>query len=388
MQLDEKVLPTDAAEAALVGRVWAGGADGGPCIVTVKDGMLLDLTAHTPTMAHFVNHPAPRDLLQASDLTPLGPVMDAIRNSDAAARDPDHPYMLAPFDLQALKACGVTFVKSMLERVIEEHAKGDPDQAARLRGELGDAIGAEIRDVVPGSPEAKNVKAALTEKGLWSQYLEVGLGPDAEVFTKAQPMSAVGVGADIGLHPTSTWNNPEPEVVMVVRSDGQIVGATLGNDVNLRDVEGRSALLLGRAKDNNGSCALGPFIRLFDDGYSLNDARATVVTLTVEGEDGFLLNGESDASEISRDMADLVRQAMDCHHYPDGLALFTGTLFAPTQDRDAPGQGFTHKYGDLVTIATPRLGALVNKVGSSADIEPWTFGTSALMDNLRRRDLL
>ncbi len=372
----------------MVGRAWVGGADGGPSIVTVRDGLLLDLTPHAPTMAHLLNHPAPLDLLKIGDLSPLGGVAEAIANSAAATRDRDAPYLLAPFDLQALKACGVTFVKSMLERVIEEHAKGEPERAAALRVELGAVIGAEIRDVTPGSPEAAKVKDALIAKGLWSQYLEVGLGPDAEVFTKAQPMSAVGLGADVGLHPSSTWNNPEPEVVMVVSADGRIVGATLGNDVNLRDVEGRSALLLGRAKDNNASCALGPFIRLFDEGYSLNDARSAVISLTVAGEDGFLLEGASDAGEISRDMADLVAQAMDCHHYPDGMALFTGTLFAPIQDRDTPGQGFTHKYGDIVTISSPKLGALINRVDSAADIEPWTFGTAALMDNLRRRDLL
>ncbi|WP_425407467.1 fumarylacetoacetate hydrolase family protein [Hwanghaeella sp.] len=395
--MSDNILPEDAAEASLVGRVWvpellsASGEEipgGGPCVVLVRDGVALDLTPHTPTMAHLLNHPEPLKLLEAEDLAPLGPIGDIIANSQPAGRDPRKPYLLSPFDLQALKACGVTFVRSMLERVIEEQAKGAPERAAALREELSEVIGAEIRNIKPGSPEAAKVKETLSEKGLWSQYLEVGLGPDAEVFTKAQPMASVGAGADVGLHPSSTWNNPEPEVVMVARADGVIVGATLGNDVNLRDVEGRSALLLGRAKDNNGSCALGPFIRLFDSGFGLNDARAAVVALTVEGEDGFVLKGDSHAAEISRDMADLVSQAFDCHHYPDGLALFTGTMFAPIQDRDAPGQGFTHKMGDIVTISSPRFGALVNRVGNAGEIAPWTFGTSALMDNLAKRGLL
>ena len=397
MKMSDNILPEDAAEASLVGRVWvpvlhtASGdvlPGGGPCVVVVRDGVALDLTPHTPTMAHLLNHPEPLKLLQTADLAPLGRISDIIANSPPDGRDPAKPYLLSPFDLQVLKACGVTFVRSMLERVIEEQAKGSPARAAALREELSEAIGAEIRNIKPGSPEAAAVKETLSAKGLWSQYLEVGLGPDAEVFTKAQPMASVGAGADVGLHPSSTWNNPEPEVVMVARADGVILGATLGNDVNLRDVEGRSALLLGRAKDNNGSCALGPLIRLFDAGFGLNDARSAVLSLTVEGEDGFVLNGESHAAEISRDMADLVSQAFDCHHYPDGLALFTGTMFAPIQDRDAPGQGFTHKMGDIVTISSPRFGALINRVGNAGEIAPWHFGTSALMDNLAKRGLL
>ena len=397
MKMSDNILPVDSAEASLVGRVWVpeaksasgeGLPDGGPCVVVLRDGLVLDLTPHVPTMAHLLNHPEPLKLLETSDLAPLGSVGDIIANSPVDERDSAKPYLLSPFDLQALKACGVTFVSSMLERVIEEQAKGAPERAAALRGELSEAIGAEIKNIQPGSPEAAKVKETLSAKGMWSQYLEVGLGPDAEVFTKAQPMASVGVGADVGLHPSSTWNNPEPEVVMVARADGVIVGATLGNDVNLRDVEGRSALLLGRAKDNNGSCALGPFIRLFDGGFGLNDARSAVVSLTVEGEDGFILKGESNAAEISRDMADLVSQAFDCHHYPDGLALFTGTMFAPIQDRDAPGQGFTHKMGDIVTMSSPRFGALVNSVGNAGEIAPWTFGTSALMENLVKRGLL
>ncbi|MDQ2696204.1 MAG: fumarylacetoacetate hydrolase family protein, partial [Pseudomonadota bacterium] len=298
-------------------------------------------------------------------------------------------YFLAPVDLQAVKACGVTFVASMLERVIEEQARGDPAKAREVREAIAREVGAELAQVRPGSEQAQRLKVALTARGLWSQYLEVGIGPDAEVFTKAQPMSAVGTGAEIGIHPASTWNNPEPEVVMVVAPDGRVVGATLGNDVNLRDVEGRSALLLGKAKDNNASCALGPFIRLFDDGFTLDHLRRCRVSVRVEGEDGFVLDDHSTLQAISRDVLELVRQTINPNHqYPDGLVLFTGTLFAPVQDRDAPGLGFTHKPGDLVAIAAPELGALINRVTTSDRAPPWTFGAGALMRNLAARGLL
>jgi fumarylacetoacetate (FAA) hydrolase family protein len=301
----------------------------------------------------------------------------------------DRPYLLAPCDLQAVKACGVTFAGSMVERVIEERAGGDPAKAEDIRNRVGIAIGDSLRNIRPGSDAAKAAKAALQAEGLWSQYLEVGIGPDAEVFSKAQILSSVGHGAKIGLHPVSRWNNPEPEVVLAVSSQGRIVGATLGNDVNLRDVEGRSALLLSKAKDNNASCAIGPFIRLFDDSFSLDDVRAAELTLTVEGPDGFSLTGHSSMSQISRDPEDLVAQTIGRHHqYPDGLMLFLGTLFAPTQDRDTPGGGFTHKIGDVVTITSEGLGALRNTVDLSTNCPEWTFGTRALMANLAARNLL
>jgi fumarylacetoacetate (FAA) hydrolase family protein len=297
--------------------------------------------------------------------------------------------LLAPCDLQAIKACGVTFARSMVERVIEERAAGDPARAADIRVRIASAIGDSLRDLVPGSDKAVEVKAVLQSEGLWSQYLEVGIGPDAEVFTKAQPMSAVGWGASVGLHPVSKWNNPEPEVVLAVNSTGRIVGATLGNDVNLRDVEGRSALLLGKAKDNNASASLGPFIRVFDSTFSLDSVRAMDLSLTVKGLDGFSLTGHSSMRQISRDPADLVAQTRGRHHqYPDGFMLYCGTMFSPVQDRNGPGQGFTHHAGDVVTIATQELGALVNTVRLSTESPEWTFGTRALMTNLAKRGLL
>ncbi len=312
-----------------------------------------------------------------------------LANSPRAGRDEIRPRFLAPCDLQALKACGVTFVASLLERVIEERAKGAPSKAEEIRRDLAQIAGADIASVKPGSNEAERLKGALLERGLWSQYLEVGIGPYAEVFTKAQPMSAVGTGADIGLHPESVWNNPEPEVVLVVDPRGRIVGATLGNDVNLRDFEGRSALLLGRAKDNNASCAIGPFIRLFDGTFTLEDVRRAELRLVIEGEDGYRLEGSSSMAEISRDVSELVGQTInENHQYPDGLLLFTGTMFAPVQDRDRPGEGFTHKIGDIVRISAEPLGCLANRVDRSNRLPPWNFGALELMRSLSARGLI
>jgi fumarylacetoacetate (FAA) hydrolase family protein len=373
-------------DALLVGRVWDPEARG-PCVVTVRDGMLVDITSReAPTIRDMLELDDPAAHARAAPGRPIAP-LDAI----AAARrdDGDGPRLLAPCDLQALKAAGVTFARSMVERVIEERAAGDPDRAEEIRARIGGLIGASLRDIRPGSSEAAAAKAALQAEGLWSQYLEVGIGPDAEIFTKGQPMSAVGWGATVGLHPASRWNNPEPEVALAVDSRGRIRGASLGNDVNLRDIEGRSALLLGKAKDNNAACAIGPFIRLLDDRYTLDDVRAAELTLTVEGADGFRLDGRSSMGEISRDPADLVAQTIGRHHqYPDGFMLLLGTMFAPVEDRDAPGQGFTHHPGDVVTIAAPGLGALVNPVGLSTEAPEWTFGTAALMRNLAARGLL
>ena len=365
-------------EGLWLGRVERSGI--GPCVVTVRNGQVLDITnEHAPTVSDVLERPDAADYVRAVPGEPLGRVADL-----GHALRP-----LAPCDLAAIKACGVTFAGSMVERVIEERAAGDPARAAEVRARIGGLIGASLADIVPGSEKAAAVKAALIEEGLWSQYLEVGIGPDAEVFTKAPVLSAVGHGAKVGLHPMSEWNNPEPEVVLAVNSRGSILGATLGNDVNLRDVEGRSALLLGKAKDNNASCAIGPMIRLFDQGFTLDTVRGLELSLTVTGRDGFVLEGASRMSAISRDPVSLVAQTIGKHHqYPDGIMLFLGTLFAPTQDRFGPGQGFTHAIGDSVRIACPELGALENEVRLSTDCPPWTFGIRDLMRNLAGRGLI
>jgi fumarylacetoacetate (FAA) hydrolase family protein len=367
------------ATGTFVGRLWLEAVDG-PALVHMRNGVLHDVTSpEVPTMRDILELDDPVGWLRAQRARPVMSLDDAVVRG----------LLLAPNDLQAVKACGVTFARSMLERVIEEKAAGNPALAAQIRERVTAIIGDSLRNLKAGSDEAAKVKAALIEEGVWSQYLEVGIGPDAEVFSKAQPMSSVGYGAEVGLHPISRWNNPEPEIVLAVNSRGEVRGATLGNDVNLRDVEGRSALLLGKAKDNNASCSIGPFIRLFDDTYSIDDVRNADLDLTVEGEDGFKLSGKSSMKEISRDPLDLVKQTIGRHHqYPDGFMLFMGTLFAPVEDRDNKGQGFTHKIGDKVTISNPSLGSLYNVVRLSTECPPWTFGTRALMANLAARGLL
>jgi fumarylacetoacetate (FAA) hydrolase family protein len=370
-------LPADWREGLFVGRIASAE---GPSPVLIAGGVAHDMAKVAPTVSALIEDKA----FDASAGVALGALdsLDLGTGPGAALR------LLSPIDLQCVKAAGVTFAVSALERVIEERARGDAGAAADVRARLEDIIGGSLRAVVPGSPEAAAMKTALIEDGMWSQYLEVAIGPDAEVFTKSPVLSTIGYGGEIGVRSDSTWNNPEPEIVMLADSTGAAVGATLGNDVNLRDFEGRSALLLGKAKDNNASCALGPFIRLFDDSFTLDDVRQAEVELLIEGPEGYRLTGVSSMNQISRDPEALLKHTMSEHQYPDGFVLFLGTLFAPTQDRDVPKHGFTHKVGDVVTISTPRIGRLVNRVTTSKAAPPWQFGIGDLMRNLARRGLL
>jgi fumarylacetoacetate (FAA) hydrolase family protein len=381
-------LPADAIAGTLVGRAWLPQVEG-PAVVVVRADGLYDLTRAFPTVRDLAEARDPAAAVAAAKGERIGTLADVLANTPEDGRDRTKPWLIAPVDLQAIKAAGVTFAQSLLERVIEEQARGAPEKAAAVRAEVEGALGGAVAGLKPGSPQAAELKRLLQTKGLWSQYLEVGIGPDAEIFTKAPPMAAVGTGASIGILAQSTWNNPEPEIVLVVNSTGAIVGATLGNDVNLRDLEGRSALLLGKSKDNNASAAIGPFVRLFDSTFGLDDVRRAEVRLTVEGDDGFRLDGSSAMARISRDPADIVGQMIGSHHqYPDGAVLYLGTMFAPVKDRDAPGQGFTHHLGDVVTIASEKLGALVNVVTTCDRAPPWRFGAAALMRNLAKRGLL
>jgi fumarylacetoacetate (FAA) hydrolase family protein len=384
----DTTLPTDGFTGALAGRVWRPDVKG-PSVVAIRKDGVFDISAKFPTMRDLCETKDPGAALKRARGEKIGELGDILRNSTEAMRSNRKPWLLAPIDLHAVKAAGVTFPVSMLERVIEEKARGNPAAAEGIRAEISKLVGGDLKKLKPGSKQAMALKDTLIQAGAWSQYLEVGIGPDAEVFTKAPPMAAVGTGADAGLHPISTWNNPEPEVVLVVRSDGTITGATLGNDVNLRDVEGRSALLLGKAKDNNASACVGPFIRFFDASFSLDDIRKMEVRLRVEGEDGFVLDGSSNMAMIARDPTDLAGQMLGKHHqYPDGAVLYCGTMFAPTQDRGGKGMGFTHKVGDVVTISSRQLGGLTNRMRLSTECAPWTFGTGALMRNLAKRGLL
>ncbi len=381
-------LPADGSAGTLIGRVWLPGEPAGPAVVAVRSDGLFDIGRAAPTVSELLNADDPVAIARGEGRR-VGDLAAIRANSAYDRRDPGRPWFLAPCDLQPIKACGVTFATSMLERVIEEQARGDASRAEAIRAMISDLIGTDLSQIVPGSDAAMRLKAHLIEQGAWSQYLEVGIGKDAEVFSKCPPMASVGTGSEIGVLRESTWSNPEPEVVLAISARGEIVGATLGNDVNLRDLEGRSALLLGKSKDNNASCAIGPFIRLLDASLGLDQLRATTVSLRVLGEDGFTLAGSSSMAEISRDITDLTAQTIGANHqYPDGVLLFTGTMFAPIQDRDQPGQGFTHKVGDLVEIACPELGTLINRVDHCDRVPAWTFGTGALMRNLARRNLL
>ena len=384
----ETSLPTDHAQAVLVGRIWIPG--NGPVLVRVQVDGITSLEHLAPTASQLLDLPNAAAQVRAQPGKRLADTAAVLVNSAFGVRNPALPWLLAPCDLQALKAAGVTFVASMLERVIEEQARGDASKAVAVRAAVVAVIGDNLSSIQPGSPAAAQLKEVLLAQGMWSQYLEVGIGPDAEIFTKSQPLSAVGTGAEVGIHPGSVWNNPEPEVVLAVNSRGETVGACLGNDVNLRDFEGRSALLLGKAKDNNASCAIGPFIRLFDAHFGIADVRRCELAMQVTGQDdGFVMHGSSSLSKISRDPLDLVAQAIGPNHqYPDGLMLFLGTMFAPTQDRHGPGQGFTHVVGDVVTVGTAQLGQLVNRVNTCDQVPPWTYGIGALMGDLARRGLL
>ncbi len=382
-------LPDDRFAGTLVGRVWIPALDG-PSPVLLREDGVYDLSKEKPTLSEILNLEQPAEWLAGLRQLPrIGDVQAIFENSDHTRRDSAKPWFLAPCDLQVVKAGGVTFIASLLERVIEERARGDVAQAEAIREGITSALGGDLTTVVPGSAEAARLKQLLIERGIWSQYLEVAIGPDAEVFTKCASLSAVGVGAEVGIYSKSTWNNPEPEVVLAVNCRGEVVGATLGNDVNLRDFEGRSALLLSKAKDNNASCALGPFFRLFDGTFSFDDVRKMEIYLEVEGADGFRVDATSAMSRISRDPQIIVNQTIGHHHqYPDGFVLFLGTMFAPVMDREEKGKGFTHKVGDVVRIRSASLGTLANRVNHSEAIEPWTFGLAALMRNLARRGLL
>ena len=380
-------LPADHDRAVLIGRVWMEGT--GPVLVRVRDDGLYDLSHLAATASELLEMADPVGTVREYGGGRIADTAEVLANTAHDQRDPALPWLLAPCDLQAIKAAGVTFVASMLERVIEEQARGDAGKAEAVRRAVVAVIGDNLASVRPGSPEALKLKDVLIAQGVWSQYLEVGIGPDAEIFTKSQPLSAVGTGAEVGIHPGSAWNNPEPEIVLAVNSRGEVRGAALGNDVNLRDFEGRSALLLGKAKDNNASCAIGPFIRLFDEHFTIDHVRQCELAMQVTGADGFVLQGASSLRQISRDPLDLVAQAIGPHHqYPDGFMLFLGTMFAPTQDRFGPGQGFTHAVGDVVTVSTPGLGTLANRVNHTDQIPPWTYGVRALMRDLARRNLI
>ena len=385
---EAQTLPEDGTSGALAGRAWRPDV-GGPSVVAIRSDGVFDISKHAPTMRDLCETSDPAHLVRDAAGERVGKLADILSNTPEQVRDGKKPWLLAPIDLQAIKAAGVTFPRSMLERVIEEQAKGAPEKAAAIRRTVETQLGGNLKSLKPGSKQALELKKVLIQQGAWSQYLEVGIGEDAEIFTKAQPMSAIGHGMDAGLHPRSTWNNPEPEVVLVVSSRGKIVGAMLGNDVNLRDFEGRSALLLSKAKDNNASAALGPFIRFFDETFSLDTVRQMEVHLEVEGTDKFRLSGVSSMSEIARDPAELIAEMIGkTHQYADGAVLYLGTMFAPKEDRGKPGMGFTHKVGDIVTIRSGSLGRLTNRMTTSDKAPPWEFGAGHLMRNLAKRGLL
>ena len=382
----ENTLPSEGLVGTFIGRAWTAGGIPGPTPVLVAPDGVFSLAAAAPTVSALLELTDPAEAARRCTGERLGDVTTLLENTPFDRRAPGRPWLLAPADLQAVKACGVTFLKSMLERVVESLATGDPDAALSTRATLEAEVGESLSRVRPGSPEAARVKEVLVSRGLWSPFMEVGIGPDAEIFTKTQPMSTVGTGDEVGILPTSTWNNPEPEVVLAINSRGRIVGATIGNDVNIRDMVGRSTLLACRAKDNRASCAVGPFIRLFDATFTLDDVRRMILRMTIEGDDGFALTGTHSMADISRDVLDLAAQTVGPHNqYPDGVLLFTGTSIAPSEDREGPGKGFTHHIGDIVTISSPQLGSLINRVNHTDRIPPWTLGAGKLLEILTAR---
>ncbi|HMO27359.1 MAG TPA: fumarylacetoacetate hydrolase family protein [Tepidisphaeraceae bacterium] len=379
-----------------VGRCWApagrsGEGVAGPCVVTVRDGAVIDLSETFETFSALLNHDHPLEAVRSAKGRVLAPADQVIRDSLYPHRadrliDEQRVVLLAPNDLCATKACGVTFIRSLLERVVEEKAQGDPTKAADIRAMITHALGDDLSKVKPGSPQTVQLKKKFIDAGIWSQYLEVGIGPNVEIFTKAQPMSSVGYGQQVGVLPDSMWNNPEPEVVLAVSRRGRIVGVTLGNDVNLRDYEGRSALLLGEAKDQNGSSAIGPMVRLMDESFSVADITRLEVRLSVQGLDGFTVTGANRMSEISRSPEEIAQSVVCAHHqYPDATMIYLGTMFAPTEDRSAAGGGFTHHLHDRVEISVPQLGTLVNWVNHTDRIPPWEYGASELVECLVAR---
>lgn len=405
----EATLPADWKEGSFIGRVWRSDIQPeGPSVVALdKDGYLVDITTSFPTVSKLCNQEDPaaamREALERNKGNRIGRFSEILANTPLHAQKKGKPYLISPADLQAVKAAGVTFADSLIERSVEKLAGGDPAKAdnirkdihAVIRGKMGLAETDEIdlSKMKPGSPQALELRDYLIDKGLQKSYLEVGLGPDAEIFTKAQPMATVGHGAHAGVHPGSKWNNPEPEVVMVAGKSGKAVGAALGNDVNCRDIEGESELKLGECKDQNASATMGPLIRLFDKSFTLDDVRTMDVGLEVSNaEDGYKVDAVSSMSKISRDpQNELLAQTFAHHQYPDGALLYCGTMFAAAmvpRDKEHPEKGFTHKYGDVVTITSSKLGSVTN-VMQSADLCPkWEVGAGALMENLAERGLL
>jgi len=380
-----QVLPSDGYAGTLVGRALFPGVFPGPCVVAIREDGVHNISGTVPTMAQLLNAPNPLATLQRAlrNCVYLGPLESLLENSTPSTHDPLKPYLLTPIDLQAVKAVGLTFVNGLLQRFADDN--GGAATVAKMEKAAGVALG----KILPGSEEAARLRTALMEDGLWNDTLEVGFGPDVELFTKAQPLSAVGTGAEIAVLPTSKQTFAEPEVVLMLNADGKICGATLGCDMTARDVEARSLLLLGRAKDQNATCAVGPFIRLFDQTFSLPNVQGMNLTYAFEGADDAVFTDTGSMDQIGRGLITLARQVVNEHHgYPDGVALFTGCMFKAPSSRGASDTPFTHQVGDVVIIKASPLGTLINRVNTTDKVRPWSFGMSDLMANLANRQLL